>query len=109
MGSEAALRGAQQGSLYCASKFALRGFAQALREECTSSTVRVSLVNPGAVRTPFFEALDFEPGTEAENAIEPGDVADAIVQILQMRPGTVVDEINLSPQKRVWQRKKAGR
>ena len=30
MGSEAALKGARQGSIYCASKFAVRGFSQAL-------------------------------------------------------------------------------
>ena len=34
MGSEAALRGARQGSIYSASKFAVRGFSKALREEC---------------------------------------------------------------------------
>ena len=33
IGSEAALRGTRKGAVYCASKFAVRGFAQALREE----------------------------------------------------------------------------
>ena len=105
IGSEAALRGAQQGSVYCASKFAIRGFSQALREECASSPVRVALINPGAVRTPFFDSLQFEPGADEDNAIEPGDVARLVLDILQMRPGTVIDEINMSPRKKVWQRK----
>lgn len=105
MGSEAALKGAQQGSVYCASKFALRGFAQSLRQECARSAVNVSLINPGAVRTAFFDQLHFEPGVEAENAIEPRDVAAAVLLILQSRAGTVLDEINLSPKKHVWQRK----
>lgn len=105
VGSEAALRGAQQGSIYCASKFALRGFAQALREECASAPVRVSLINPGAVRTRFFDSLDFEPGAEDAHAIAADDVAELVSRILDMRPGTVIDEINLSPHKRVWQKK----
>ena len=105
MGSEAALKGSQQGSAYCASKFALRGFAQSLREECASSSVRVSLINPGAVRTDFFSELHYEPGAESENAIEPEEVANLVFNILHMRAGTVVDEINLTPQKRVWQKK----
>ncbi|HFD11570.1 MAG TPA: SDR family oxidoreductase, partial [Crenotrichaceae bacterium] len=49
MGSEAALNGSRKGSLYCASKFALRGFAQALRDECAKSGIRVSIINPGMV------------------------------------------------------------
>ncbi|MEQ8954388.1 MAG: SDR family oxidoreductase [Gammaproteobacteria bacterium] len=104
-GSEAALRGARQGSIYCASKFAIRGFAQALRDECGKSGVRVSIINPGAVRTPFFDELQFEPGAEPVNASEAEDVAHLLLTILQARRGTVLDEISLSPQSQVWQRK----
>ncbi|MEZ4273619.1 MAG: SDR family oxidoreductase [Myxococcota bacterium] len=107
VGSESALRGGQRGTVYCAAKFALRGFAQALRQECASSGVRVTLINPGMVRTPFFEKLDFEPGDHWSNAIEASDIADAVSMILEMRPGTVIDELNLSPHKKVIQ--KSGR
>jgi len=36
---------------YCASKFAVRGFAEALRHELAPTTVRVTVVHPGGVRT----------------------------------------------------------
>ena len=101
IGSEAAFQGTQKGSLYCASKFALRGFAQALREENARAGVRISIVNPGMVRTPFFDELDFAPGDDPTNYILPADVAGAVAMILDARTGTVFDEINLSPQKRV--------
>ena len=101
MGSEAALTGTAQGSLYCAAKFALRGLAQALRAECARTGVRVTLVNPGMVQSPFFDELDFRPGPEPDNYILPEDVAAVIVQALTARDGTVLDEINLSPQKKV--------
>ncbi|MCG8413961.1 MAG: SDR family NAD(P)-dependent oxidoreductase [Pseudomonadales bacterium] len=107
MGSEAGLRGTQQGSIYCASKFAIRGFAQALREECAKSAVKVTLINPGAVRTEFFDELGFEPGDHAENAIVAEDIAELVLSVLSLRAGTVVDEINLSPLKQVWQRKES--
>ena len=107
MGSEAALKGARQGSIYCASKFAVRGFSQALREECGKSGVRVTLINPGAVRTPFFEKLQFEPGLAPENAIEPEDIASAVSMVLAARQGTVFDEITLSPRNHVWKKKDA--
>ena len=101
MGSEAALRGAPKGAIYGASKFALRGFAQALRQECARAGVRISLINPGMVKTPFFDALDFAPGADPANYILPEDVARVVAMILAARPGTVFDEIDLSPQKRV--------
>ena len=53
IGSEAALKGSRKGAIYCASKFALRGFTQALREECSTDKVRVCLINPGMVLTPI--------------------------------------------------------
>ncbi|MEE8142076.1 MAG: SDR family oxidoreductase [Planctomycetota bacterium] len=101
MGSEAALRGRKRGSVYCAAKFGLRGFAQALREECAASGMRVTLIHPGMVRTPFFTDLDFAPGEAPENAIAPEDVAQAVALVLAARPGTVFDEIALSPLKKV--------
>jgi 3-hydroxy acid dehydrogenase/malonic semialdehyde reductase len=106
IGSEAALEGTQKGSIYCAGKFALRGFAQALRQECSGSGVHVSIVNPGMVKTGFFDQLNFSHGEDAANYIEVGDVAAAIKMILDSRPGTVVDEINLSPLKKVVSFKK---
>lgn len=104
LGSEAALHGAKQGSIYCASKFALRGFAQSLREECGKSKVRVTVINPGAVRTPFFDGLGFEPGESTDNAIDPNDIAQSVLLVLQAAPGTVFDEINLSPLNQVWKK-----
>ena len=53
------------------------------------------------VRTPFFDELDFAPGDDPANHILPADVAVAVAMILDARAGTVFDEINLSPQKRV--------
>jgi NADP-dependent 3-hydroxy acid dehydrogenase YdfG len=101
IGSEAALKGARKGTVYCASKFALRGFTQALREECAKSNVRVSLVNPGMVKTAFFEPLTFEPGDAQNQHLLAEDVADAVCYILSARLGMVIDEINLNPANKV--------
>lgn len=107
MGSEAALWGGRRGAIYSASKAALRGFAQALRQECAPSNVRVSVVNPGMVRTEFFEELGFAPGEAPEHALLAEEVADAVVHLLGYRSGVVVDEINLSPLTRVLHFKKS--
>ncbi len=101
IGSEAALKGQRQGAIYCASKFALRGFSQALREEGSRRGVAVTLINPGMVRSDFFADLDFAPASGNNHAILPTDIADIVNQLLQTRCGTVVDEINLSPLQKV--------
>lgn len=109
MGSESALRGGKQGTVYCAAKFGLRGFGQALRMECTSSPVRVTLIHPGMVRTPFFEDLDFGPAGGPFHAIEPDDIAAAVALVLEARPGTVFEELTVAPHKNVVEKKKAHR
>ncbi|MGR8980412.1 MAG: SDR family oxidoreductase [Gammaproteobacteria bacterium] len=106
IGSEAALRGARKGSIYCASKFAMRGFTQALREECGKSNVRICLINPGMVKTEFFQPLSFEPGDDETNYVLPGDVAEAVSYVLNSRNQIVVDELNLNPLNKVVKFKK---
>ncbi len=106
IGSEAALNGSRKGSVYCASKFALRGFTQALRDECAKSSVRVSLINPGMVQTPFFKNLSFEPGEQDCQHLIAEDVADAVLYIAQARRGIIIDEINLNPANKVIRFKK---
>ena len=106
IGSEAALKGSRKGAVYCASKFALRGFTQALREECGSSKVRVCLINPGMVKTAFFDNLNFEPGDHESHSILAEDVAAAVSYVLSSRAQIVIDEINLSPLNKVVKFKK---
>jgi short-subunit dehydrogenase len=101
IGSESALQGRRQGAVYCASKFAVRGFSQALREECAKSQVKVTLINPGMVKTEFFEPLAFEPGDDESNYILPEDLAAAVNYILKTRPGIVVDELVINPLNKV--------
>ncbi len=97
MGSEAALIGKKKSTLYSAAKFGLRGFAQSLKEEAGTSGVRVCLINPGMVRSSFFNGLTFEPAEAFNNAIEPEDIAKIIFDLQSLRAGTIIEEINLSP------------
>ena len=53
------------------------------------------------VDTACFDDLEFRPGPDPTNLVLPEDVAAAVAMVLHARPGTVYDEINLSPLKRV--------
>ena len=100
IGSEAGLIGTKKGSLYCASKFGLRGFSQALSKDVTNKNIRVSIINTGMVRTNFFKNLNFEPGIEEVNSICIKDISSTVAYILSLNRNTIVDEINLSPANR---------
>lgn len=101
IGSEAALQGAKQGTAYCAAKFGLRGFTQALRAECSAAGMQVSLINPGMVDTPFFDDLHFRPAKGEENAISAETVADCVTWVLSAPSNTQIDEVDLSPRSKV--------
>ena len=106
IGSESALKGKKFGSLYSACKFGLRGFSQSIREETLNNNVKVSIINPGMVKTPFFKELNFIHGKNSDEFIEASDIAKVVLDILKLRDGTVIEEINLSPLKKVFQSKK---
>jgi len=99
LGSECALKGAKKASFYAASKFALRGFAQSLRAECSTANIAVSIVNPGLVDTPFYHQLNFKPAANPLNSIETAQVINLIQSILNLETNCVVEEINLQPMK----------
>ena len=108
IGSEAALRGARMGSIYCASKFALRGFAQSLQEECGRNGVHVSLINPGMTAGEFYRELNFEPGSETQQRLESDDIAECVLNVLNARYGAVYQEINMAPLVKVVNKKMPG-
>ena len=109
LGSEAGVIGKKKATLYSAAKFGLRGFAQALRNEAGPAGVRVCLINPGMVRSPFFDTLGFEPDGLETNAIETEDIAKIVFDFLGTRQGTIIDEINLSPASKSFKFKKASK
>lgn len=99
LGSECALEGQKKGSLYCASKFALRGFAQSIRKECSTANVSVTLINPGMVNTPFFDKLSFAP--EPTHSIPVKQIAEIVSSLIRLDNNCVCEEINLQQMKKV--------
>ncbi len=71
-------------SIYCASKFGLRGFAQALRRELADTAVRVQYLGPRSTRTTFntTEVNDYNQATGT--AMDPPEVvAQALLRMLE--------------------------
>jgi NADP-dependent 3-hydroxy acid dehydrogenase YdfG len=78
------------GSLYSATKFAVTAMGHALRAEIADSPIKVTLIEPGAVDTPFFD-------TAPSTALEADDVARAVMFALTQPPHVDVNEILVRP------------
>lgn len=109
IGSTSALQGARYGSLYSAAKFALRGVAQSLSFEVASANCHIGIVNPGSVRTGFFDTLDFEPGPDDAHALEACDVAAAVMQMLYSPDNAVISELTVQPRQHVVRKQLSSR
>ena len=86
----AAGRATIPGSMYGATKWAVTGIGYNLREELRGSGIRVTLIEPGMVNTPFFD----EP---PEHALEDRDIANAVIYALQQPAHVDVNEILIRP------------
>jgi NADP-dependent 3-hydroxy acid dehydrogenase YdfG len=83
------------GSLYSATKWAVGAISEALRQELRqmhdNDRIRVTLIAPGMVDTPFF---DERPG---DRALDADDVARAVIYALEQPGGVDVNEIVVRP------------
>ena len=78
--SVAGLQGYAGEAVYCASKFAQIGFAQALDGELRKYGIKVGTICPGGVKTEFAVGKGrTEEGVKSSYMMEPHEVADAIL------------------------------
>jgi NAD(P)-dependent dehydrogenase (short-subunit alcohol dehydrogenase family) len=91
--STLALKGVSDATAYCASKFAVRGFTQALSAEL-AGRVGVTLLIPGGMRTAFFDGRteQYKPGPDAD-LLDPSAVASAVLNVLHLPPGSEMREM----------------
>ncbi|NCO42548.1 MAG: short-chain dehydrogenase [Armatimonadetes bacterium CG_4_10_14_0_8_um_filter_66_14] len=92
LGSDASLRGISGRACYCASKFALRGFTMALREELKGAGIRLNLVMPGPVNTTICGGA-----ADRWDLIQPEAVAEVVHQVIALPPTADVWEVLVEP------------
>ncbi|EAT58628.1 SDR family oxidoreductase [Chlorobium ferrooxidans] len=80
-------------NLYSATKWAVTGMAQAIRNEMAGRGVRVTLVEPGVVDTPFWDNIQ-KPDTPE---LQPDDIARAVIYAVSQPPHVDVNEILIRP------------
>ena len=83
-------RRALPGSFYSVTKWAVTGMGESARQELNGTGVRTTLIEPGMVDTPFF---DDKPA----NALEPDDIARAVMYAVSQPKHVDVNEILVRP------------
>lgn len=93
IGSVLGHRAVPDKSEYCASKFAIHGWSDALRAELAGTSVQVTLVSPSTTRSEFFDSL-VESGNDAKSkslgSWSPDRVADATFSAIRKRRAEVI-------------------
>jgi NAD(P)-dependent dehydrogenase (short-subunit alcohol dehydrogenase family) len=93
--SLAAVRAIPGCAAYTASKAGVLGLVRALASEVRGRGVRVAALSPGAVDTPFWDAIPSPP--DRSRMLTPEAVAEAALLIAAQPPGAFVEEIVLAP------------
>ncbi|KAF2428331.1 short-chain dehydrogenase [Tothia fuscella] len=102
IGSIAGREGYPGGSIYCASKAAVRSFSEALRKELISTRIRVIVIDPGQVETEFSVVrLGDKSKADAVYAgvepLTPEDIAEIIVFAAGRRQNVVLADTMIFP------------
>jgi 3-oxoacyl-[acyl-carrier protein] reductase len=84
------------GTAYCASKAGLNAFSEALMQEVRYDNIRVSSVMPGSVATGFRGRGTTD---RPDWKIQPEDVGQLVIDLLQMPPRSLPSRIELRPSK----------
>ena len=99
MGSIAGRQPYENAAVYVASKYAVRGFTYALREDLLGRPIHLTTVDPGLVETNF-SRVRFRGDAEKANAVyagveavRPEDVADCVIFVLTRPQHVNIDEI----------------
>ncbi|KAJ9606804.1 hypothetical protein H2200_008814 [Cladophialophora chaetospira] len=103
IGSIAGREGYVGGSIYCASKAAVRAFTDALRKELISTRIRVIGIDPGQVETEFSVVRFYGDKARADavyagvEPLTPEDVAEVIVFAVGRRENVVIADTLMFP------------
>lgn len=93
--SIAGIEGYQQVSVYCATKYAITGYSDALYKELRDFGVKVTCVHPGSTQTNFFDNV--ESIKADNNMLSPTEVASNLVFLLESSDNFLTNTIVFRP------------
>ncbi|MBI1879394.1 MAG: SDR family oxidoreductase, partial [Chloroflexi bacterium] len=96
--------GFENRSAYCAAKWGVHGFTEALRVELDGRNIRFHLICPGAVGTSWWETVNNpQPDPIKAKMIRPQEVAEAVRWVLTQPERLQIDEVVIKPYRNPWE------
>ena len=95
IGSNASKKGFPGWAAYCASKFAVLGFTNSLREEVRDRGIKVSAVLPGPTKTDIWDSLGGE--WNRAKMMSPEITAKTVLSVINQPREANIDEIDIVP------------
>ncbi len=107
IGSEAGQEGFATYSAYCSAKFALRGLVESVYSEARLNGIKISLIHPGDVDTPFMKKCPIDLDLmkkydikvcNKEHMLKPETVATTVKYLLSLPRNAYVPSITILPE-----------
>ncbi|MEO8702141.1 MAG: SDR family oxidoreductase [Kofleriaceae bacterium] len=97
IGSVAGTHGIANQAVYCASKYGVDGFSEALAQELQPRGIHVTVIAPGGIETPLWQpTTNPYPGPPGK-ILEVGDVAGLVEYVAELPPHVVFKKAILFP------------
>lgn len=80
-------------SVYCASKFGVRGFTESLQVELKDTDIRVMAAYMGGMNTEFWDGIF--PAEKTARLMDPRDIADLLINNIESRPNLSVTSVTI--------------
>ena len=94
--SVASIHGIENQAVYCASKYGLNGFSEALNQELIKDNISITTIFPGGVDTPLWNEKNEYPGNK-NDLLKTGDIVNLIEKILDLENRIILKNLTIFP------------
>ncbi len=95
--SVAGIHGIENQAIYCASKFGLNGFAEALNQEIIKYNISISTIIPGGINTPLWNEDNPYPGGDTKQLLQCSDIVKTVEYISGLEPRIILKNLTIFP------------
>ena len=95
--SVAGTHGIENQAIYCASKFGLNGFAEALNQEIIKYNISISTIIPGGINTPLWNEDNPYKGGDTEQLLQCSDLVKTVEYISGLEPRIILKNLTIFP------------
>ncbi len=83
-------------SIYCGSKFAIKGFSESLQMELKRKNISITNIHPGGINTPLWNEKNIYPGNVNE-LLEKNDVSKIIELVINLPNSQIMKNLTIHP------------